>query len=864
MHQSFEQIQAEYDDVRAVAELLPWMYPYDDRLIVNKDSSLMAVFVFEGQDIDGATVSEFNKQAEVANLGYDIFSNMPVTLWWQFRRREVHEYVDSLYPDAVSQRINDNRKQEFLRGRHYGNFHHLIVSLQPPAGAFRIADRMRHYMLNEGVSGLTAVFKAVRDAFSTKNTFEYSVRQLVDTVNRYEEALNSFTSALQDFSFVRLRGERLGGFLTSTSTPGIAPDAEIQLPADAPVLDSHLSGAYINVGHDFLHFTGQTDLYMSGLSIKKWPTDDGAKTVLGQLDGLLSLDGEITVTHMFRFEDQNKQNKHIDAVKNYNENTAYSIPALLGKAFRGEKAGAADDAEKNEGKVKRSKAADKAKSELGSSRLNYGWYHMAITCQSRSLNDLEIITTAVNSVMIKARLIPIRETIGLLSVFEATIPGRWDAPINANFLSNRNLTDLAPLRTISMGSRTNHYFTEQTKTSCPALAVHDTTLKTKYYFNYYVADLGHYFYVGPSRTGKTVAANFHIVLFRKYPNADVIILDKDHSSRIMVIACGGTYLDSASGKVKFAPMQLLSEGERGLKWLEGFISRLISSRGIQVTNEGGADIRNALLDLKRLGDENGAHHWTLGSLMGHLTIGDLQVGLAQWVGEGSYAHVFDNEEDCFDAPLTQKLLIGIDVTEWLKMPEIINPVADYLAYKVELRIADKRAYDMIGPTIMHYAEVAFLINQDAFMMEFTNRLKTWGKKMASIGMDTQSPDDLFSSVNPDSRALEMFLAAIRDNVATRIYSPNDKANNEHLKNILVRKLGLNPGHVERIRSGIPKRQYLIQQGQVVRMIDMQLDAETLAICRGDIAAQTCFDRWLATAESNPNYVDGYIKEITHA
>ena len=41
---------------RSCAELAPWLHPYNDQVIVDKDTGLLACFEFEGLDTDSVTV----------------------------------------------------------------------------------------------------------------------------------------------------------------------------------------------------------------------------------------------------------------------------------------------------------------------------------------------------------------------------------------------------------------------------------------------------------------------------------------------------------------------------------------------------------------------------------------------------------------------------------------------------------------------------------------------------------------------------------------------------------------------------------------------------------------------------------------
>lgn len=253
----------------------------------------------------------------------------------------------------------------------------------------------------------------------------------------------------------------------------------------------------------------------------------------------------------------------------------------------------------------------------------------------------------VNQVLQRRGYLTVRETMHLLSAFVGTIPGQWGELVRWYFVSSANIADLAPVRTLGIGKKTNDYFRDQRGDGVdqPALTILATEFNTPYFFNFHQADLAHTICIGPSRTGKSSFMNFLISQFQKYEPCSTIIFDKDYSCRIPTLMQGGDHVDmglNAESAVKPDPMRLLEE-PHSRAWLTNWLEMLLTSKGYQMRSADLDNLKNALDQVAAQPPEM----WRLQSLAPFLSR-ELKEELHPWVSSGAYAKYFDNAEDTFE------------------------------------------------------------------------------------------------------------------------------------------------------------------------------------------------------------------------
>lgn len=87
----------------STAELLPWMFRYNEQIVVNKDSALMACFEYTGPDTDSQSSAQLLGLMHQAEHAFQVASRNPQTFWFITHRRRSDPYAPATMPDPYSQ-----------------------------------------------------------------------------------------------------------------------------------------------------------------------------------------------------------------------------------------------------------------------------------------------------------------------------------------------------------------------------------------------------------------------------------------------------------------------------------------------------------------------------------------------------------------------------------------------------------------------------------------------------------------------------------------------------------------------------------------------------------------------------------------
>lgn len=856
--QDLGSIAREQNEGRPLAELAPWLFPVRDNLVVNKDAGVMACHEFDGVDTDGASKLTLKALAKAINTTLVFQQEEPIMAWWTVRRSRTTLYPESQFPDPISQRIDDSRRAAFFAGQNYVNRHFLSTVLQAHSGVARLKERLA-FALKRGTSVSSAAVNAAKTIFDDQRVFPYTPPELYETCERVERIVDDITSSLPDIHFRRLAASDLGGFLHSmispqaayqekVALPGVADRADDEADVDeedepdlldcAPMLDEALSEGTIWPGRDFLLFSGFKQKFAVAVTIKEF----SERVDLGALDRLYSIPGELTVNFALRFVPRSAAEAHAERMRNFHESKKYSWKAVAkAVADRGNTAGAPT----NPGRERMAKTASAALGDFTQGKKSGLWFYFSVLCYGDTIEEADDTAARVEAVIRGAHLAAEREEMHLVSSFATSVPGMWKECARWRFFNSKAFAMIAPVHTITRGNPECPYLSEQLQQKVPAVAVLPTDYATPYYYDIYMGDLGHGFIVGPSRAGKTTVANFFAALFRRYPGAQLIFFDKDYSSRISILLQDGSYLDFAGDDNKtsrFNPIARLAP--ENFEWTMQWIGILLAQHGYSMDAEDTKDLEAALRSTMTLTDPK---HKRLSTIYATLGRAALRTALEPWIGGHPLARYFDNEVDGFD--LTSGL-VGVEVGKLLTHEHVAIPMMEYCFERTDSMLREQRARGIVRPTFIYLPEVWNLVKIPRFTEKLNDWLKTLGKRAAVVWMDTQSIEDLINS--------EIF-AALRDNIPNRIFLPNRNALSESLSKLYRREFELSQNQVERIASGVRKRDYLIQQGQVTRMVQLRFDPETLACLRSDMAAQILFDKHYDAGA--PDWKESYIREV---
>lgn len=834
-------------EIRAMAELAPWLFMAGDAVVVNKDSTLLASYAFAGMDEEGMASSALNDLVRRVGSALRGWDDRPVHLWWTLRRRRILDYPEASFPDPVSARIDDNRRRAFVEGKQFRNTHFLSPCLMPERASARLADRVRTGM-QEGRGFWAAIWGALRLTFDPAAAFAYSAQELDTQVERFEALLSDFTEPLRDLYLTRLGGSALTAFLHGQASPVHDRQEQVVTPGMSEgfpdwFLDAGLPDAAVEAFEDCLVFEGDHKQYVAAITITAW-REGGEKPELhpGFLDILARLPVELTVSHIFRLMPRTEAHGHIERVAWwYGLAKSLRIGALLGAAANG---GSMSKAPVNKAREDDEKQANEALTALNSQKSQFGWHNTTVLVFGETPAALEESLGIVTAALRYQGVVLVRERLHLVSAFAGTMPGQHAQVRRWRVLSSLAQACVAPLFSIRQGDPVSRHLTSQTGRNCPALAVMPTAHGMPFYFDPFVGDVAHALFLGPNGSGKTAVVSFLISQWRKYHPCRVVIFDKDFSCKVPTLLMGGRHVVPSSGAasgVRVNPLAWLSDPTEW-EWIALWVEGLIASRGDYiVTTEDACLLHEAVEATASLPRED----WRLLSLASGLP-SRLRQQLSPWIGDGPQAPFFDNVEDGLDlADLT-----CIEMGEVFLYPNVARAFLDYAFHRIVRTIMEPGPDGRPVPTLVYLEECQHLLADPRFEAKIKDWLETFRKKLTAVWMTTQSPESVLTS---------RIWPAVRDNVPTRVLLPNPEARSVTLREVYTRHLSLNEVQIEAIATSTGKGQFMVVQPGLSRMVNLRLDADTLACLRSDKAALGVFDR--VYREGGEGWQARYIEEL---
>ena len=839
---------------RPSAEFIRWLLPLDDRIILNKDGSLLACFDFSGMDLDSTSNPEINQVRGQLLYAIEQLQEESLVMGWQVRRRVTKRYPSATFPEPISQRIDDAQRASFMSDVQFINRHSVTLSMYPAASTTRMLAKLQRIQENSG--GMWQSAKAMLSSLSSSLTgeaeFSYeSDEEIATALEQFYKLIDLFLASTLPLGVRLLSGDDLGGFLELSCSPTSAIDGKTGLPNSSSYMDTSMPVADIdNSFRDVLHFEHNGREVWSkcySIDLKKQTS-----LQLDLLDKLMAAPFEYVLSHVFKFLPRTKGEKMVGEVETYHANRKYSLKSFIAAAL---KDGDLTGIPVNEARQKDADEAKKLKDQVNVGQLGVGMYYGVVMVQASTLEECHEAGERCVEILQTARLQPREEGMHKFSSFAATIPGSHEEVAHWQKIQTVNFVDLCPLRTVAAGDFLNDHLTEQLGVESPALLVLPTKHRTPFYFTGFVGDLGHALIVGPSGTGKTTFAGLAWSAFRKYKDSRVIIFDKNYSCRPAIKLQGGKYIDLNPEKQigEKRPMMspvaaLMANGNvNHLAFVASWIELLTKMRGYKPTAEDSLSLERALRGTVELGVDNPSL-LRISSVVNSLDrTSDFAKALLPWTEGQIYGSYFDNTEDHFE--LTS--LGGVETGSILALDELAAPFMSYAFYRIASQLRDMGAtYSNPIPTFIYIPETWYFLRQPVFAAELEEWLVTLRKLGGSVWFDTQSPDKLVQSP---------IFAAFRDNVPTMIFTPNHKALTKSLGDMYRTEFAKAEHEIQYIANGIPKRDYFISQGRISRRISLSLSSEVMACLRSDTKAQQLLDR----LEGQPNWQEKYIKELSN-
>ena len=774
----------------SLADLLSWGFLVDagsQAIVLQKDGSLLAGWRYRGPDLSSATSEDLD--ALVAHVNDAL---LPFCDNWMFHvdaiRRQAPTYAADRFPDAISQLIDDERREAYAndaqrRGGQFETAYYIVVTYLPPTDA--IARIGSLFMQDPGTPSYPGRGGEGWDAI----------------LSRFRTALGALDTRLGSrLSFQALGPQELLTHLhecLTGLTHVVAPPPHGAY-LDAVIADQALVGGFEpSIGAKAVRV----------VAIHGYPD----RSRPGELDALNSLASEFRwstrIIPLGTREAARIIRRHqLQWFKKRKGAAAWAQELLAGGQTRRVNA---DDALWLDHDA-RAMAEDASQASTlnarGDVRFCYVTQNAVIIDRARERADTfaNDLVKSLADAGLSGRL----ETINSLDAYLGSLPGHGYPNLRRPLLSTRNVADLLPLTSVwpGLSHNPNPLFPPKS----PPLLWAKTAGSTPFRLNIHDSDVGHTLVFGPTGTGKSVLLGLFASQFRRYPSAQVFCFDVGYSMWTLATASGALHHDLAAGRPDAVRLQPLAEIDDPAEriWAVDWLETLIELQGLTVTPQLRVRLDRGLELLAR----NDPQHRTLTELTVQVQHDGLASALRPYTVAGHYGELLDAPIDSLDAAdfevFELKHLLGLD-------DRAAVPVLLYLFRRIERRLGSR-------PTLIVIDEAWMALVNSAFGRRITQWLLTLRKQNAAVVLATQSPSQLADLAGRNT---------VLDSCPTRIYLPNPDALAPG-QSALYHDLGLNSRQIECIARATPKRHYYFTSPRGSRLFELGLGPVAMAFLAG--------------------------------
>ncbi|OWQ88663.1 conjugal transfer protein TrbE [Sphingopyxis witflariensis] len=749
----------------SLADYLPWAALVSEGVVLNKDGSFQRSARFRGPDLDSATPAELVAvTARLNNALRRLGSGWAVFV--EAQRVPAHSYPVSDFPDAVSELVDVERREQFREeGAHFESLYYLTLLWMPPAEEAARAEAW----LYEGRSKTGVDPKELLKSF-------------IDRTGRMLHLVEGFMPEAEWLD----DGDTLSYLHSCISTKV----QRVRVPETPAYLDALLADEPLVGGLE----PRLGDHHLRTLTITGFPS----VTFPGLLDELNRQAFAYRWSSRAIMLDKTDATRLLTRIRRQWFAKRKSIAAILKEVMTNEASVLLDTDASN-----KAADADMALQELGADEAGIAYVTATITVWDRdpalAAEKLRLVEKIVQSRDFTCTV----EGVNALEAWFGSLPGHVYANVRQPPVSTLNLAHLIPLSAVWAGAERDEHFGDS------PLLYGRTEGSTPFRLTLHVGDVGHCLIVGPTGAGKSVLLALMALQFRRYEGSQIFAFDYGGSIRAATIAMGGDWQDlggalhdEASGNaVALQPLARIDEaGERA--WAAEWLAALLTGEGVTIDPAAKDHLWSALTSLATAP----VAERTLTGLAVLLQSQDLKQALAPYLVGGPWGRILDAEAEHLGHARVQVL-----ETEGLVGAAAAPAVLAYLFHRIGQRLDG-------SPTLIIIDEGWLILDSPAFAAQLREWLKTLRKKNASVIFATQSLADIEgSSIAP----------AIIESCPTRIFLPNERAAEPQIARVYER-FGLNDRQIEILSRATPKRDYYCQSRRGNRLFELGLGEIALA------------------------------------
>ncbi len=810
-----------------LSDLLIYAAMVEDGVIAGKNGSLMAAWIYSGDDQASSTEPQREAVSFRINQALGRLGNGWMVHVDAVRRRAAGYAAPgrSQFPDALTAALDEERRRLFEGlGTMYDGYFVVTLTYLPPLVAQRkfvelmFDDDQPEVSAQDRTTGLVEQFKRECASFESRLSSVFRLQRLCGHAVIQEDG-----SSLTDDEFLRW----IQRCVTGVNQP-------VCLPSNPMYLDAVIGGQELWTG--VIPKMGRQ--YMQVVAIEGFP--------LESTPGMLTALGELPID--YRWSSRFIFMDHHEAVRDltkYRRKWKQKVRGFLDQITNSHTGPLDQDA------MAMVEDADAAIGEVNSGLIGMGYYTSVVVLMDEDRAELERaarrIEKAIQQLGFAARI----ETLNTMDAFLGSLPGHGVENVRRPPLNTMNLADLLPTSSIWTGSTTAPC--PMYPPNAPPVMECVTHGATPFFLNLHVRDVGHSLVMGPTGSGKSTLLGMLAAQLRRYAGMSVFVFDKGQSMYPLAAAIhahtkgqSGLHFTIAgdSHDLAFCPLQFVeTKGDRA--WALEWIDTMLALNGVKTTPLQRNAIAETVMALHANtvshNDSTGQGHppASLSDFVNMVQDEEIREALKQYTVSGALGHLLDAERD----GLALADFTVFEIEELMGLGDkYALPTILYLFRRIERSLQGQPAAIIVD-------EAWLMLGHPVIREKIREWLKVLRKANCLVLLATQSLTDAANSG---------ILDVIVESTATKIFLPNVFARDEDTA-ALYRRMGLNSRQIEILATAILKRQYYYSSEYGHRLFDLALgplamsfvgasDKESIAEIRALEAkyGAAWTDEWLAS------------------
>jgi type IV secretion system protein VirB4 len=741
-------------------------------IVLQKDAVFQTTIAFRGPDLAASLDSELIAAAARLNNALRRLGS-GWALFVEAQRFESNTYPSGTWTQPAAWIVDVERRRSFLEaGSHYESSYYLTFAWALPGDTRGRATSFFYDEPRHGGDEPTALARELQH-------FQKSVAEIVDILR----GVFPEVGALDD--------DQTLSYLHSTISTHRHP---VRAPETPMYLDAFLADMPFTPGD--IPMLG--DSFLATCTLTGFPSS----TLPGILDALNHLRTEYRWMTRYIALDKAEAQATLEKYRKQWWSKRKGLWTMIKEEASKQEAALVDNAAAN-----KSADADLALQELGDDLVSFGYLTTTVTVWDRDLEHVRRKSQRVREV-IQSRGFTVKdETLNSTFAWLGSLPGHVYANVRRPLVHSLNLAHTMPLSSVWAGDATNRHLEAIAGVGDPHVYC-STTGDTPFRLHLAVGDVGHTLILGPTGAGKSTLLGVLALQWLRYPNAQVIVFDKDRSARAATLAVGGACYEPGHerGAVAFQPLAAIDRpAERA--WAAQFVHTLLTAQSVAVDSARKAAIDATLTNLQTA-DRSQRTLTALADQLGSYDR-DLQQALRPYTLEGPFGRIFDADHDDVEPSAWTMIEMG----SLMSLGEAaVLPALEYLFHRVEQQFDGR-------PTLMIVDEAWLFLGHAVFAGRLQAWLKTLRKRNVYVVFATQEVADA-------TRRPEL-MSTILSACPTKIFLPDDEALTPAIAD-LYQRFGLTTAEVQLLAKAQKKRDYYYRSVKGRRLFQLALGPATLA------------------------------------